>query len=281
MKLIVCYNFSVYYLYYLYFKYIMIIVSLFVAFLFFNSAADAATRDISQVKPRFTTSLKNINQSSPAKHKKKYNLPPLKNIKAKTSHSTADLVTPLDSPASSETSTTTTASMMTQDSSNTSKLVPAEILQTEASLSSVSPRAITTIPSDDSIGGKISQAEESKSAGSAEIIVPSDSYQERLDPKTLARRRMQINESLRAWYQELAEQRARAARIEKLLKIIRTPKYEDELSDCEADIESAQKGIERCKTQLAQLIPIDQDIDDEEVPSRLTTRRNAVFGHNE
>lgn len=258
----------------------MNIIFLFVALVFFNSAANAAT-EVSQVKPRFTTSLKNIHQSSPTKHKKKYNLPPLKNIKVRTSRSAADLATPLDSPASSETSTATTASMMTQDSLNTSKLAPAERLQTEASLSSNSPRAVTTIPSDDSVSTKFSQGEESKSASSAEIIVPSNSYQERLDPKTLARRRTQLHESLKAWYQELAEQTARAARIEKLLKIIKTPKYEDELLDCEADIESAQKGIERCKTQLAQLIPIDQGIDEEEVPSRLTSRRNAVFGYNE
>ncbi len=258
----------------------MNIIFLFVALVFFNSAANAAT-EVSQVKPRFTTSLKNIYQSSPTKHKKKYNLPPLKNIKVRTSRSAADLATPLDSPASSETSTATTASMMTQDSLNTSKLAPAERLQTEASLSSNSPHAIITIPSDDSVSTKFSQGEESKSASSAEIIVPSNSYQERLDPKTLARRRTQLHESLKAWYQELAEQTARAARIEKLLKIIKTPKYEDELLDCEADIESAQKGIERCKTQLAQLIPIDQDIDEEEVPSRLTSRRNAVFGYNE
>lgn len=259
----------------------MNIIFSFVALIFFNSAADAATGEVSQVKPRFTTSLKNIYQSSPTKHKKKYNLPPLKNIKVRTSRSAADFATPLDSPASSETSTATTASMTTQDSLNTSKLAPAERLQTEASLSSDSPRAITAVSSDDSVSTKFSQGEESKSASSAEIIVPSNSYQERLDPKTLARRRTQLNESLKAWYQELAEQRARAARIEKLLKIIKTPKYEDELLDCEADIESAQKGIERCKTQLAQLIPIDQDIDQEEVPSRLTSRRNAVFGHNE
>ncbi len=259
----------------------MNIVFLFVALVFFNSAASAATKEVSQVKPRFTTSLKNIYQSSPTKHKKKYNLPPLKNIKVKPSHSTADLVAPLDSPASSETSTATTASMTTQDSSNASQIIPAESLQTEASLSSNSLRANITIPSDGSVSAKFSQDEESKSASSAEIIVPSNSYQERLDPKTLARRRTQLNESLKAWYQELAEQRARAARIEKLLKIIKTPKYEDELLDCEADIESAQKGIERCKTQLAQLIPIDQDIDEKEVPSRLTSRRNAVFGHNE
>lgn len=258
----------------------MNIIFLFVALVFFNSAANAAT-EVSQVKPRFTTSLKNIYQSSPTKHKKKYNLPPLKNIKVRTSRSAADLATPLDSPASSETSTATTASMMTQDSLNTSKLAPAERLQTEASLSSNSPHAIITIPSDDSVSTKFSQGEESKSASSAEIIVPSNSYQERLDPKTLARRRTQLHESLKAWYQELAEQTARAARIEKLLKIIKTPKYEDELLDCEADIESAQKGIERCKTQLAQLIPIDQGIDEEEVPSRLTSRRNAVFGYNE
>lgn len=259
----------------------MNIIFLFVALVFFNSAANAATKEVSQVKPRFTTSLKNIYQSSPTKHKKKYNLPPLKNIKTKANHSNADLATPLDSPASSETSTATTASMMTQDSLNTSKLAPAEELHTEASLSSDSPHAIITIPSDDSIGAKFSQGKESKSVSSAEIIVPSNSYQERLDPKTLARRRTQLHESLKAWYQELAEQTARAARIEKLLKIIKTPKYEDELLDCEADIESAQKGIERCKTQLAQLIPIDQGIDEEEVPSRLTSRRNAVFGHNE
>lgn len=220
---------------------------LFVALVFFNSAANAATKEVSQVKPRFTTSLKNIYQSSPTKHKKKYNLPPLKNIKVKPSHSTADLVAPLDSPASSETSTATTASMTTQDSSNASQIIPAESLQTEASLSSDSPRAITTVPSDDSVSAKFSQGEESKSASSAERIVPSNSYQERLDPKTLARRRTQLNESLKAWYQELAEQTARAARIEKLLKIIKTPKYEDELLDCEADIESAQKGIEGVK----------------------------------